>query len=177
MFPCICLSLIVLFVIIVILWGRNSEGKHLSDAHGYIGAEQPTGDLLPPMYYEKTRMFTQHEKECYTRLCNIASDFGYIVFAKVPLCFLVAPRPGVVNYTTTLGSLGFTYIDFVLCDVYLKTSLAITLDLDVVHSEASSVKGHPVDDVLQYCGVDVLRTAAIDGTTRAWIAHHSESSH
>ena len=169
----ILLALLVLFVFLLLslLVTRPANGKHLSGARGYVGKSVPTGELLPAVNYEKNRMFTEREKECYRRLRSIAEEFGFVVFAKVPLCFLVSPRPHIRNYDSTLGRLGFTYIDFVLCDSYLKTTMAITLEL----SDADIVKGSSqLDNILHYCGVDVLHVTDIDSATRDWIASHSE---
>ena len=151
-------------------------GKHMTNSPSPFSRRPLPNDFLPECSCEKNRMFTEHEKVCYRALCSIASEYGYTVFAKVPLCFLVSPRPRVANYNSVLGRLGITYADFVLCDSYLKASLVVTLELSNIEVAEGTVRDLWSDSVLRHCGVDVLHTAAIDSNTRVWIVSHCKQS-
>lgn len=149
-------------------------GKHLSNTHWYPHAGAEYNDFLPEANYEKNRMFTEYEKKCYRALCDIAEAYGFTVFAKVPLCYLVSPRPRLPNYDRVLGRLGIAYADFVLCDSYLKVTMIVTLELSNTDVLDGPVRDHRRDAILKYCGVDVLHTTSIDMHTREWIASHCD---
>lgn len=135
------------------------------------GARHPTATkgLVAEATYEKNQLLTLEEKKYYRLLSDYAYDYGYTVFVKVPLFFILQPKQRSKQFASAISSLATSYVDFVLCDSALKVSLVIVIEPTPKALEDSMTRDTRLDSVLQSCGVGVLHTLSIDNDTRHWI--------
>lgn len=163
----ILLSVLLLFAVAVM--SPTTEGKHLNARRYLLSRQRDQEHLGQLVLYEKTRMFTEAEKECYSQLQAIVSSSGYSVFAKVPLSYIIYPRTHCRGFRAALDRVDSVCADFVISDKNLKTCLVLFIecsDADVSKSSASLLR---LEAALQQCGVKVLHTVSIDSDACAWV--------
>lgn len=111
--------------------------------------------------YQPSPFFSQHEKDAYRKLKEIAEKRGYIVFAKVRLLDLLEPVRNHPNYRTLFNKIQAKHVDFVLCNYELAPYIVIELDDSSHDTPSRKERDRFVDEVLTQCGYRIIHTREI----------------
>lgn len=111
--------------------------------------------------YQPRSFFSQHEKDAYRKLKDIADRRGYIVFAKVRLLDLLEPVRSHPNYRTLFNKIQAKHVDFVLCNYELAPYIVIELDDSSHDAPSRKERDHFVDEALTQCGYRIIHTREI----------------
>lgn len=111
--------------------------------------------------YQTRPFFSQHEKDAYRKLKDIADRHGYIVFAKVRLLDLLEPVRNHPNYRTLFNKIQAKHVDFVLCNYELAPYIVIELDDSSHDAPSRKERDHFVDEALTQCGYRIIHTREI----------------
>lgn len=111
--------------------------------------------------YQPRSFFSQHEKDAYRKLNDIADRRGYIVFAKVRLLDLLEPVRNHPNYRTLFNKIQAKHVDFVLCNYELAPYIVIELDDSSHDTPSRKERDRFVDEALTQCGYRIIHTREI----------------
>ena len=111
--------------------------------------------------YQPRPLFSQHEKDAYRKLKDIADRRGYIVFAKVRLLDLLEPVRNHANYRTLFNKIQAKHVDFVLCNYELAPYIVIELDDSSQDTPSQKKRDRFVDEALTQCGYRIIHTREI----------------
>lgn len=118
-------------------------------------------DLQLADSYQSKPLFSQHEKDAYRKLKEIADKRGYMIFAKVRLLDLLEPVRKHPNYRTLFNKIQAKHVDFVLCDYDLEPYMIIELDDRSHDVPKRKERDQFVDEVLTQCGYRIIHTREI----------------
>jgi len=153
------IGLVVVAIAVLVSSGSNRKSGDTGDE--YKGA------------YRRAWILTRHEKDAFAKLRPMATELGYMVFAKVRLLDLVEPVKGTDNYQMYFNKVCSKHVDFVLVDQTLVARLVIELDDSSHDREDRRERDCFVDTVLTNVGYSVLHTRVLDDSVRKWIAEHT----
>lgn len=111
--------------------------------------------------YQARPFFSQHEKDAYRKLKDIADRRGYIIFAKVRLLDLLEPVRNHPNYRTFFNKIQAKHVDFVLCNYELNPYIVIELDDSSHDTPSRKERDRFVDEALTQCGYRIIHTREI----------------
>lgn len=111
--------------------------------------------------YQARPFFSQHEKDAYRKLKDIADRRGYIVFSKVRLLDLLEPVRNHPNYRTLFNKIQAKHVDFVLCNYELAPYIVIELDDSSHDAPSRKERDRFVDEALTECGYRIIHTREI----------------
>lgn len=112
--------------------------------------------------YKSRWLFSNHEKEAFYKIKEIADSMGLYLFAKVRLFDLVEPKQGIENKLGHQGKIQSKHVDFVLCDKKLVARVIIELDDTSHDTKAREERDSFVDTVLLSCGYKVLHIRNVE---------------
>ena len=111
--------------------------------------------------YMKVPLLTNRETKQYYVLKEITDSKNLLIFPKVRLMDLIAPKPGIRNIRGLKAKVMSKHVDFTICDQSLNVIAIIELD-DSTHLRPDRKKRDQfVDSVLFGAGYRVIHTWAI----------------
>lgn len=161
----------VLLIVVALLFRVLSDPRVLKTIFKKLSAKSNTEKADAPFdikgAYQTKWMFTQHEKQAYYRLKEIADKYDLLVFAKVRLFDLVDPVRNHPKYKSNLYRIQAKHVDFVLTKKNLVAKYVVELN-DSSHNAADrKERDEFVSAVLSACGYKVLMVNTISEETLA----------
>lgn len=108
--------------------------------------------------YQAQYLMTINEKNQFRKIQSWANKHNLIVFTKVRLLDLVAPKKSQNNYKGALWKIQAKHIDFIICDQNINVKCVIEINDSSHNRQDRKERDNFVTEILESCGYKLLMT-------------------
>lgn len=171
--------LIIALLVVVIYFIQRTKNKTKENSQREIEEADPNTkkeSLTFQNSYEPRYLMTLNEKAQYKKIKQWAEGKGLIVFSKVRLLDLIAPRKNQNNYQALLWKIQAKHVDFVICDNEIRVKGIIEIN-DNSHKQSKRIERDIfVTQVLRDCGYRVLQSYDITEEQLETLCNYNQSN-